>query len=334
MRRQSAGRTLALALALVAALGVLVAPTGASQLETVRFTSFTVPRAVAQGIDLGFFEREGLVLDAATTQNSEQQLQELRDLQWGIASTNADNVLYWVEDHGADFFIFVLDEGTVTQQLFVRPEIRSFEDLRGQTLAVDSAHSGFATVLRRILLRNGLVIDRDYRFLPVGNTALRTAALVEGRAAGAMLNAASEATTAAGIYPLARGTDYAPVWPGTTLVTTRRWAADHPHLLLSFIRALIVTNAWLADVRNGDAAIASIMRSDRVDETRARRLHREAVEELAGPAVDAQVRTDVMQQVVDLRVEVGLLAAPAPPAAKYVNPHWYALALQGVAAQR
>jgi ABC-type nitrate/sulfonate/bicarbonate transport system substrate-binding protein len=186
-------------------------------------------------------------------------------------------------------------------------------------------------VLRRILLLNGLEIGRDYQFLPLGNTALRTTAIIEGRVAGAMLGEASETATAAGIHMLARGTDYAPVYPANSFVTTRRWAADHPLELVAFIRAVITTNEWLADVRNEEAAVSSIARTDRVNDARARQLYRSALEALApDSSVANQVRTDVMQYVVDMRQEVGLLAQPTPPS-RYVNPQWYELALRSLA---
>ncbi len=194
---------------------------------------------------------------------------------------------------------------------------------------MDSAYSGYATLLRRILLRNGLVAERDYELLPVGNTQLRTAAIQEGRAAGAMLGLSPEQGREAGLELLATGSDYVPLYTSNEFITTRRWAADNPHLLLGFNRALIETHSWLADPRNMDEAIASIMRTDNVDAARATRIYRTALDEMAGTTVVEQVRMDVVQSLVDLRAEVGLLPAPMP-ASRYVNPHWYALALESL----
>lgn len=316
------------AAAATAALAGLAIPAGGRQLEPLRFISFGAPRAVTQGLDLGLFEREGIALETARTQNSEQQLQELLDLQWGIASTNADNVVYWIEDRGADFIIFIVGRGAVTQNFYVRPEIRSFEDIRGKMLAVDSAHSGFATVLRKILMENGLVIGRDYRFLPVGDTGLRTRALLEERAVGAMLGEASEAAVTAGIYPLARGADYAPVYPSGGFLTTRRWAAQNEGLLLGFLRALIATQEWLLDPNHAEEAVTSIMRTDRVNEARARQIYNRAREEIGGLDVERQVQTEAMQFVIDMRADVGLLHGITPPPSKYVDPSWYQRALE------
>jgi ABC-type nitrate/sulfonate/bicarbonate transport system substrate-binding protein len=331
MRTRLFLRTATFAIAILAATGLVIGPAAAQQPTPLRFISFGTPRTITMGLDLGNFEREGLALEAQSTQESEQQLQELLDQEWGIGRTNADNIVYWVEDRGADFFIFMVTEGTVNQQFYVRPEIQSFEDIRGKVLAVDASESGYATVLRRILLYNGLEIGRDYEFQTVGNTALRTAALIDGRVVGAMLGEASDAATAAGIHVLARGTDYAPVYPASSYVTTRRWAADHPQELLAFIRAVITTNEWLADVRNEEAAVSSIARTDRVNEARARQIYRSAREELApDSSVANQVRTDAMQYVVDLRQEVGLMSQRTSPS-RYVNAQWYELALRSLA---
>src|SRR4051794_22478807 len=81
MKRLPTVRTLALVSVLLVAGGALLARVEAQSLETVRFSAFTVPRFVTLGENLGFFAREGLNLDTASTQNSEQQLAELRDQQ-------------------------------------------------------------------------------------------------------------------------------------------------------------------------------------------------------------------------------------------------------------
>ena len=57
--------------------------------------------AVAQG----FYAAEGLEVEHAATQSSKAQMQELIDGVWYIVHTNADNVLWWGEDNGADLLI-------------------------------------------------------------------------------------------------------------------------------------------------------------------------------------------------------------------------------------
>ena len=61
-----------------------------------------------------------------------------------------------------------------TLPVYVRPEIRNWEDLRGKALAVDAVDTAFALVLRRVLLTHGLEMERgDYSLIILGKELLR-----------------------------------------------------------------------------------------------------------------------------------------------------------------
>src|SRR5438105_2456715 len=94
-------------MAMVAGLGALLSPAPAQELQTIRVNSFGAPRLVTQAVDLGFMERRGIRIELSNTQESERQAQELLDGVWDITSSDADNYVYWTEDRGADFFVFM-----------------------------------------------------------------------------------------------------------------------------------------------------------------------------------------------------------------------------------
>jgi ABC-type nitrate/sulfonate/bicarbonate transport system substrate-binding protein len=336
MRRSRLLSILVLASSLIATVGVLAAPTSARQeLRTISVSTFSAPLELIVMRELGFLEREGLALDFTPAPGSEPQLQGLLDQRFGIVSTSADNVVYWVEDRNADFLVFLVGASPLDQNFYVRPEIRSFADLRGTVLAVDASLSGFATVLRAILERNGLVVGQDVEFREVGNTGARTQALLNGEVAGSMLGTGQpqfiNQALAGGVHMLARGSDYMPLYPAGTWTTTRRWAADNPDTLTAFIRAVLRTREWLRDPAHEAEAIALKMRVVNISEEAAREIYRGAVED-AGPLTPAgQVRGDMLQAIVDMRVETGLMAPPSPPVSKYVTPSWYALARETMA---
>ena len=331
MSRSRFTGTLALASSLIAALAILAAPTGARQeIRTISISTFSPPLELIVMRELGFLEREGIAIDFTPAAGSESQLQSLLDQRVGIVSTSADNVVYWVEDRDADFLVFLVGASPLDQDFYVRPEIQTFDDLRGGVLAVDATASGYATVLRAILERNGLVVGRDVEFREVGNTGARTQALLNGDVVGSMLGAGQpqfiEQAMAGGVHMLARGADYMPLYPAGTWTTTRRWAADNPDLMVAFIRSVLRAREWIRDPSHEAEAIALKMRVDNVSEEAARDTYRGAVED-AGPAtIEGQVRTDMLQAIADMRIETGLMAAPSPPVSKYVTPRWYTLA--------
>src|SRR5207253_4544052 len=154
MRWSLAARSISVMAMLAGSLGALLVPAPAQGLQTIRVNSFGAPRLVTQAVDLGFMERRGIRIELSNTQESERQAQELLDGVWDITSSDADNYVYWTEDRGADFFVFMVGQGTVSNQFYVTPEIQSFEDLRGKTILVDSAFSGQSSVLRLVLHRN------------------------------------------------------------------------------------------------------------------------------------------------------------------------------------
>jgi ABC-type nitrate/sulfonate/bicarbonate transport system substrate-binding protein len=184
-------------------------------------------------------------------------------------------------------------------------------------------------MVRMMMQAHGLEYGRDYTFMPVGSGRLPY--VLDGSAAGASAGsatAASEAAQNGDVHILARGPDYLPAYPSNPYATTRRWAVAHPDLLLSFIGAIIDTKEWLLNPANEQAAVQSIMRTDRVDEARARQLYRQAYTSIGDLSTEAQVREDMIQLVEDMRATVGLMDRPTPPPSKFVTSAWYDLALR------
>src|SRR5262249_28772969 len=132
---------------------------------------------------------------------------------------------------------------------------------------------------------------------------------------------------AAQVRLFASGADYIPVYPAGGIATTRRFAAAHPRTLLAFIWAIIDAQELFLDPASAPTAIASLARTDRLDAAAAQDLYRRTAASIGALTPEAQVREDMVQAVLDIRAEVGLLAEPTPPTSRYVTPEWYALAL-------
>ena len=70
-----------------------------------------------------------------------------------------------------DFFAFMgFTQGSV--RLVVNPDLKSYQDLRGKTLAVDAVTTGYSLVLQKLLQAGGLEAGA-YRLESVGGTAWR-----------------------------------------------------------------------------------------------------------------------------------------------------------------
>ncbi|MGH7930186.1 MAG: hypothetical protein ACREQV_20610, partial [Candidatus Binatia bacterium] len=108
---------------------------------------------------------------------------------WQIVSTAFDNVLGWSGREGAEIVAVAQVSEGVTLPVYVRPEIKTWDDLRGKALAVDAVDTAFALVLRRVLLAHGLEMDRgDYTLIAKGTTGFRLESMTRGETFAGVLN--------------------------------------------------------------------------------------------------------------------------------------------------
>ncbi|HKY09191.1 MAG TPA: ABC transporter substrate-binding protein, partial [Candidatus Binatia bacterium] len=113
---------------------------------------FNVDAALAVGRAKGMFGAEGLEVEVMVTPNSTDQMRGLGKGSWQIVSTAFDNVLGWSGREGAEIIALAQVAQGITLPVYVRPEIKSWDDLRGKPLAVDAVDTAYALVLRRVLL--------------------------------------------------------------------------------------------------------------------------------------------------------------------------------------
>ena len=197
----------------------------------------------------GIYQDEQLEVELDVTQSSKDQMGKLVDGTWDIVHTNADNVVWWSEDNGADLVIVMATESQPSQNLVVHDEIASYEDLRGKPLAVDAAESGFVTPLRLLLSEAGLDEEgSDYTFIEVGATEQRMDAMRDGRAFGAMVGGNRD-LTGEGMHVL-DGINRLYTRYASACATRRDWAAANEEALVRYLRAQLRASAAL---RPGDA---------------------------------------------------------------------------------
>ncbi len=130
------------------------------ELRKLRLNVFRTDAATAAARVRGLFATEGLEVAITTTPNSTDQMRGISNGTYEIASTGFDNVLAWSGREGAEIVAIAQISDRTVLPVFVRPEIKSWSDLKGKKLAADAVDTAFALVLRRILLANGLDLNR------------------------------------------------------------------------------------------------------------------------------------------------------------------------------
>ena len=266
----------------------------------------------------GIFAAAGLEVGIMVTPNSTDQMRGLSLGSWQIVSTAFDNVLGWSGREGGEIVAIAQVAQGITLPVYLRPEIKSWEDLRGKPLAVDAVDTAYALVLRRILLAHGLEMERgDYTLLPKGATGHRLESMIQGESFAGVLNPPWDAKAdAAGMNRFADQREILPNYPGGVFAVNRKWANDNRAMLTKYLTAWDQGLRWAQDVKNRDEAIKLIADAEKMDEknaaTRLRQLPSNGRLNLAG-----------LQTVLDLRVQFGLTPPMGQDLPKYYDGSFY-----------
>lgn len=209
------------------------------------------------------FAREDLAVELFSTTGSVAQMTGLGAGDFDIAITAFDNVVAYVEGQGEapigaqpEFFAFMGSDDSFLA-LVARPEISQISQLRGRSLSVDAATTGYAFVLFDMLERAG-VESRAYTICKVGGMAQRFDDLCRGGSAATLLSAPYDLLAErAGLNVLKR---LEPAYQGNVAASRRSWAATRPELVASFVRAYVAALRWLAIASNRGAACDILIR--------------------------------------------------------------------------
>ena len=279
---------------------------------------FNVDVALTAARTRELFAVEDLDVELLVTPNSTDQMRGLSKGDWQIVSTAFDNVLGWSGREGAEIVAVAQVSQGIILPVYVRPEIKTWDDLRGKPLAVDAVDTAYALVLRRVLLTHGLEMDRgDYRLVPLGTTGFRLDSMTRGETFAGVLNPPWDAKAqAAGMVRFADHREVLPDYPGGVLAVARPWAGAHRDVLTKFLRVWNQALRWAHDDGNRDEAIKLIAVEEKLDD-------KGAVRKLAQLPASGELNLAGLQSVLDLRVQFGLTPPMGKDLAKYYDEMFY-----------
>jgi len=308
-------------LAIVAFAAAAAAQAQPATLRVMGFAgSANLPIFIAQ--EKGLFAARGLKVDLAPAPNSTTQIAVLRNGQIDIALTAMDNIVPYPDELFA--FLGMNDGGRIS--LVAVPGIKRVGELRDRALAVDAIASGYAFVLMEMLARSGLA-PGDYQLVSVGGSRERLRALQEGKAAGALLNAPTDAAAQAlGLVRLGTSAEVLQRYQGSVGAARRAWASEHGDMLVRYIAAHIAALDWLFAPGNRAEALQILERRLKVDAASVERSYAELLAQ-GSAARKAALDIDGIRTVLELRRRY----APSPPLyadpARYYDLSYYQRAL-------
>jgi len=229
--------------------------------ETIALISFpgTGNLPFFAGMEKAIYDARGVAVNLETTPSSMYQAQHLVAGKFQLACTACDNVVAYQEgcgevalDREPDLFM-IMGATQIEVSFVVAPDIESYEDIKGKSLALDALATGFAFALYRMLDDAGLSAG-DYEMISVGSTPSRWEAVQKGEHAGTLLiEPFTSMARAAGYRVLGSTLDF-DNYPGQVFTARRAWAAANRATLVSFIRGHLDAIDWVKDPANRDEA--------------------------------------------------------------------------------
>lgn len=202
----------------------------------------------------GLFEAEGLKAAITVTRSSAKQMQALEQGEFDIGIQLPDHVVR-AACKGSDLFVFMAPVHAPDISLIATPEVLTLSDLKGKSVAVDGARSGYALLLRKLLRAQGIG-DADCKLTEIGGTKERFDALAEKQVAAAFLNPPfDKQLLAKGFVRLTSTLEAFPDYPGPVAAARRSWASENEAALVRFVRAFRSAFAWMKEPRNRQEAI-------------------------------------------------------------------------------
>ena len=281
------------------------------------------------GAEQNFFADAGVRVNLTTTPSSSFQIESLVAGVFQIAGTAIDNIIAYQEQQGAVVLdrvpdLFVCMGATQIELSFVvAPEIKTYADLKGKTLALDALSTGFAFVLYRMLGNAGLQ-PGDYTLVPVGATPERWESVKSGQHAGTlMIEPFTSMALGQGFKVLERSSQTLAHYQGGIFAASRAWAAANPEILEGFIRGYLDALDWVLDPAHREPASAILARNmPAIKPAAIGRVMDKLLSPKTGLTPQAALDLDGIRTVLELRSQYGNGAALTDPG-KYLDLSYY-----------
>lgn len=281
-------------------------------------------------INQGFFAKRGLTIEVQNTPDSSSQRAGLPAGRFEIAIAAVDNAVAMVEVAKNDVII-VIGGDSGMNEFMVRPEISSFADIRGKSLAVDAPNTAYALVAKKILKNKGLTEGRDYSLKLAGGTQGRAAAMaVNPELAASMVNPPFSFTVRErGIKSLGRATDLAGPYQAQGAFVMRSWASQNASALERYIAAYVEGSRYAMNPAHRAEMLKLLEDRFKLPSAVAAQSYEALMTPGFGLATDARFNLEGFRNVLSLRAEMeGQWGGQAPDPAKYLDLSYYDRALR------
>jgi ABC-type nitrate/sulfonate/bicarbonate transport system substrate-binding protein len=296
--------------------------------DRLRVNVFPGPQHVALYVaqERGLFAKRGLAVEIQFTPNAKAQREALADGSIEIAQSAVDNAVAMVEDMKKDVII-VAGGGNGMLNLFVRPEIKSYDAIRGKTVVVDSPDTAYALVLYKMLALKGIK-KTEYGVFQGGDCMRRLNGIRnDPNNVAVLLNFPCNILAEREGYPdWGSAADALGAYQADGIWVMRDWARQHPETMVKYIEAIIEGLRWASRSENKGETAAIVAKILKVAPDVAEKSVEGAVGPHGGLDKDAGINMAGFRTLLSLRAEMIGGSADLRPE-KYLDSSYYDRAL-------
>jgi ABC-type nitrate/sulfonate/bicarbonate transport system substrate-binding protein len=296
--------------------------------QKIRILCLARPYPVMIAESRGILAKYGIEAEFLVRPSSETLRSDLAAGKGDVAFVAVDNDVAMVDSAGVDVVIVMGAENS-ENEIIAQPGTKSIADLRGHTLLVDATNTAYALELKKVLLLNGMHLDKDYQLKPVGSTPFRLQAMREHPeyAAAVMNPPYSIIAKQGGMASLGsmRNLLGADLDRGTFAL--RSWARGNSDLLERYLAAYVEGQRWLMAPANRQQVVELVMKESNLPEATAGDWYAAMVQN-GGYAKDASFDVEGFKKTLQLRAEIEAGGnGKARAAEKYYDLSYYRAAL-------
>ncbi|MEA2988941.1 MAG: hypothetical protein QOG83_1652 [Alphaproteobacteria bacterium] len=278
----------------------------------------SLPLNIAQRKD--YFRREGINLVVVPIPGGTDRIVAALDAGEIDAGKNATPYLIQAVLKGSEAVAFISQTANPVYSLIVRPEIKTYADLKGKTLALSTAGDTITLSTVRLLAAKGIK-EGDYKAKTVIGTPARYECLRSGECAAVPMGQPEDLEAIKQGFPRLGFAHEA----GADLIfnvdmVRRAWGEKNKDTLVRFVRAMAASYRFMNDPKNRDEVVKLLVDSGGMAPEIARQIYAPYLE--PGKNIlpkQGELDLAAMRRVLALMAEVGAIAKPAPPADRFVD---------------
>ena len=294
-----------------------------AELSKVRFaqsghTAASWPIYIAQ--EKKIFEKNGIEFENIIIQGATNTTRAVLSETIPLGRINPDYVIGAIEK-GAKVRIIGGNMEKIPYDLMARTEIKSGADLKGKTIGVSTLTGGTTNMVEEVLLKGFKLKPDEYRYLVVGTSPERYAALKAGSVQATFMGPPFNFR--------AQQDGFTKLITFHEILGPIQFTADFAHMnylksnrneVVRYLKSMIEATNWLYDTKNKEEALAIHMKILKSKRDIAEQDYKYLVQEFQPFPRNGAVNKAAMEKTIDLRAKEGTYKGKKVPAyTEYVD---------------